>query len=490
MPRILKAWTATAAAAISLMLVWPASVSWAAASSEVQAAFPVFPVTVNGTVTDQMHSQYPLLLYRDITYFPMTWNYTTSLGLAVSWSKENGLSLDKKDGCAPLEQDLTAESNADSSGSQAAVPAPFPVKVNGKTIVNADEPYPVLLYRNIAYFPMTWRFAYEEFNWKTSWDVVRGFAIQSCTRPDEEGRTQAQAEALNLASGGQLAVKDGWVYMNPYHWSEGAHQLVKTKPDGASQTKLSDDKVNSINVVGDWLYYIASEPSKPNAIYKIKTDGTERTLVSQTNASRLWVRDGWMYYLRLAQRGSNDNAPYYAPNGIERMRTDGSEKQTLLSSMDNIKNFFLQGERLYYLTSEGEKKKLYVMGNDGSGRTELRDNVTEFSIVDGWIYYVKDGKQLRKMSADGSVDIPLHEPARTPIFGLNYRDGWVYYVSGSFGVSGYASMERIRLDGTGRQALAEARATALYIAEDQLYFPYWSMGDRTMYHMKIDEPQP
>ncbi|MBU7314761.1 DUF5050 domain-containing protein [Paenibacillus oleatilyticus] len=486
MPQILKAWTV--AAILSLMLVWPAPVSRAAASPEVQASFPAFPVTVNGTITDQAHSQYPLLLYRDITYFPMTWNYTSSLGLAVSWSKENGLSLDKKDGCVPLSQDLTAEVNANSGGSQTVVPAPFPVKVNGKTIVNADEPYPVLLYRNIVYFPMTWRFAHEEFNWKTSWDNVRGFAIQSCARLDDEERTQA--EALNLANGGQLAVKNGWVYMNPYLWSEGAHQLVKSKPDGSSQTKLSDDKATSINVVGDWLYYIASEPRKPNAIYKIKTDGTERTLVSQTNASGLWVRDGWMYYLRLAERSGNENAPYYTPGGIERMRMDSSEKQTLLSSMDHIKYFFLQGERLYYLTGEGEKKKLYVMGNNGSGQTELRDNVTEISIIDGWIYYVQDGKQLRKMSADGSVDIPLHEPARTPIFGLNYRDGWVYYVSGGFGISGYASMERIRLDGTGRQALAEARATALYIAEDQLYFPYWSMGDRTMYHMKIDDPQP
>nr|WP_285854040.1 DUF5050 domain-containing protein [Paenibacillus elgii] len=293
-----------------------------------------------------------------------------------------------------------------------------------------------------------------------------------------------------MANGGQLAFKDGWVYMNPYLWSEGAHQLVKSKPDGSSQTKLSDDKASSINVVGDWLYYIASEPRKPNAIYKIKTDGTDRSLVSQTNASGLWVQDGWMYYLRLTERSGNKNATYYTPGGIERMRMDGSEKQTLLSNMDHIKYFFLQGERLYYLTGEGEKKKLYVMGNDGSGQTELRDNVKEIRIIDGWIYYVRDDKQLRKMSADGSVDIPLLEPARTPIFGLNYRDGWVYYVSGGFGISGYASMERVRLDGTRHQALAEARATALYIAEDQLYFPYWSMGDRTMYHMKIDDPQP
>ncbi|MFB0840869.1 hypothetical protein [Paenibacillus oleatilyticus] len=153
MPQILKAWTV--AAILSLMLVWPAPVSRAAASPEVQVSFPVFPVTVNGTVTDQTHSQYPLLLYRDITYFPMTWNYTSSLGLAVSWSKENGLSLEKKDGCVPLAQELTAEVNAISGSPQTALPAPFPVKVNGKTIVNADEAYPVLLYRNIAYFPMT-----------------------------------------------------------------------------------------------------------------------------------------------------------------------------------------------------------------------------------------------------------------------------------------------------------------------------------------------
>ena len=48
-------------------------VSMPAMAANVQATLPSFPVTLNGTVIDNSYRQYPLLVYNNITYFPMTY---------------------------------------------------------------------------------------------------------------------------------------------------------------------------------------------------------------------------------------------------------------------------------------------------------------------------------------------------------------------------------------------------------------------------------
>jgi hypothetical protein len=58
-----------------------------------------------------------------------------------------------------------------------ATVADYPINVNRKNLDNANEPYPVLQFRNITYFPMTWRFTHDEFDWDTSWDSVAGFNL-------------------------------------------------------------------------------------------------------------------------------------------------------------------------------------------------------------------------------------------------------------------------------------------------------------------------
>jgi hypothetical protein len=291
-----------------------------------------------------------------------------------------------------------------------------------------------------------------------------------------------------LANGGQLAVKDKWVYMNPLRSSGGSHSLVKTKVDGSDWTKLSDDHAMSINVVEEWLYYITTEASKPNAIYKIRTDGTSRTLVSQAAAGRLWVWDGWMYYLQLVEQHNETGGTYRIPAGIFRMKTDGSSEQKLLADSE-VYDLFLHGERIYFRTTEGGHQKLYTMNLDGSGQEMLRNDVTGFIIVDDWIYYVRDHKQLRKMSQDGSVDIPLYESDKPQLLSMTYRDGWVYYVHGGTGISGSAPIERMRIDGTDRQKVAEARPTALYIAGDEMYFANWLMGDHKLEHFQLEKQE-
>ncbi|MFA7079011.1 MAG: hypothetical protein WC147_11470, partial [Syntrophomonas sp.] len=44
-----------------------------AASGNVKVVLPASKVTLNGTVIENATNQYPLIVYKDITYFPMTY---------------------------------------------------------------------------------------------------------------------------------------------------------------------------------------------------------------------------------------------------------------------------------------------------------------------------------------------------------------------------------------------------------------------------------
>lgn len=51
--------------------------------------------------------------------------------------------------------------------------------VNGEVIDNSKEKYPLLLFRDVTYFPLTWRFAVDEFGWNYTFDMEQGLQIAS-----------------------------------------------------------------------------------------------------------------------------------------------------------------------------------------------------------------------------------------------------------------------------------------------------------------------
>ena len=68
-----------------------------AAGESVRVTLPGFDVTLNRAAFSNDYSRYPLLVYKDITYFPMTYHDCRLLGLTTSWSAAEGLSIDRSD---------------------------------------------------------------------------------------------------------------------------------------------------------------------------------------------------------------------------------------------------------------------------------------------------------------------------------------------------------------------------------------------------------
>lgn len=141
---------------------------------------PSFPVTLNElkfSSSDQ--EKYTLLVYRNITYFPMTHYQSNLLNLDTNWTAENGLVISKGNSGTPKEFAYNAPASKKNSKIQTATIIDSKVTVNGKVIDNTKEPYPLLLFRNVTYFPLTWRFAVEEFGWNYTFDSKAGLNIRA-----------------------------------------------------------------------------------------------------------------------------------------------------------------------------------------------------------------------------------------------------------------------------------------------------------------------
>ena len=158
---------------IIISLLLPAVSAFA---SPVKVTLPTFPVTINGTRIDNIARQYPLIIYNDITYFPMTYYDARFLGLETVYSPQNGLEIINTGVVGTYFDYATSVNNPQSATAQIAA---LPVRVNGNTIDNQTEEYPLLFYRNITYFPLTWRFAVEEFCWDYYFNATSGLVINS-----------------------------------------------------------------------------------------------------------------------------------------------------------------------------------------------------------------------------------------------------------------------------------------------------------------------
>lgn len=147
------------------------------AADTVRVTLPDFSVTLNGQTLSNTYSKYPFLVYSGITYFPMTYYDCRLLGLRTTWTAADGLGIEKNDGTvSEYARQIQASRN---QKNQSARIAGGKITVNGKTVNNSREQYPLLVFRDVTYFPLTWRFAVDEFGWDYHFDTENGLVISN-----------------------------------------------------------------------------------------------------------------------------------------------------------------------------------------------------------------------------------------------------------------------------------------------------------------------
>lgn len=147
-------------------------------AKNVNVNLPKFPVKINGVKMDYERSLYPLIVYRDITYFPLTYKNSRFLGLTTDWDKYKRIFSVSRDPNSIGEYSNYDQGFKNKNSYKAGVPT-FIVNVNENRIINSKEKYPLLVFRDVTYFPLTWRFCHDEFDLNYSFTNRDGLVISS-----------------------------------------------------------------------------------------------------------------------------------------------------------------------------------------------------------------------------------------------------------------------------------------------------------------------
>ena len=103
---------------------------------------------------------------------------------------------------------------------------------------------------------------------------------------------------------------------------EDVHGLYRVNLDGTGRVKLSDDYAWWTNVRDGVIYYSVTYFDGTGKIVRMNIDGSQREIIAEGRFGRLHVTDEWIYCVDYAQE----------PNGLYRMRHDGTEKAELFST--------------------------------------------------------------------------------------------------------------------------------------------------------------
>lgn len=406
-------------------------------TDSVEIGLPTFQVVFNGEKIENNTRTYPLITYKGITYFPMTYYDARFLGLETSWNQNSGLKVYKTDVSGGYR---TYSGKTENTKTDYATIPTFKIEINGKLVDNTKEIYPLLSYKNITYFPMTWRWAVGEFKWKYTFDVKKGLSIQS-------DKTVKRTKSLYGINSDAFIFSEGYCY-----YSDGKAIYQKSIVNNGMPAK----KVYELEL---WSYGEDSNSRAPHSLYK--EDGNVMLKYHQGGAIM-----GYDVYIQLNSDGSHEEIAsgyllykrindfiieaYQGPGPYENNMTmeekDGTIKN--IGNPDYIYGWFWhtdesgnggEGSRDIYLLNDD----LYIMAfnmkqdtdasrihrvNLTTNETERVSNLITYGFkADGGNLYCISGGQLYEISLISAIETKFD--TKGLIEQYEALNGRIYYIN-------------------------------------------------------------
>lgn len=482
--------------AISILLIstiMSTAITSFAASDSVNITLPNLKVTINGQVVNNDYCKYPLIVYKDITYFPMTFNDCRFLGIESTWTGDKtGLLVGSTSVTAAYNPYLSSAKNR---RNYTAKIVNFPVKVNGKAIDISKEEYPLLSFRDITYFPMTWKYTVDEFGWDYKFNYKNGLVITSKNAKLDQIQIpktrviEAYGDFEGKISTAVIA-KKGYVY---YVNNKGA----------VMQAPLSDiSKANQIFQLEKWSYgdgklYDSHDFYEENGKamlffhsggavmgsdhrYILKEDGTAQNIQNSYYETTSIKDKLYMYYV----------GPTPGPGNLRVQDSNGTENSDSLGAadywyysfcdVDGLPKLELIGNELYVRASKvveyREDDSRYTLENPAVYKVDTstnevarvsqsKDKVINAQIEGDFLYYLAssgEGKECIYSVYKHS----LKDGAETLIGSFKSAESWQY----KFAVVGdhvyYLSKETLYRIGSNESLNPEAEAISMSITGD------------------------
>jgi len=204
-------------------------IPFGANANEVSVTCAQFPVVVNGRLVNNSMREYPFILYKSITYFPMTYDDCAFLGIENNWTKESGNIITKTSSSGKYNDFLSPALDETAKDGTASI-VTTPVTVLGEAINNSLQEYPILNYKNVLYFPLTWDWS-QKFGWKTTFGENRFLEVSTDGFNDSGyyylyGRGGEEIQKNRIADAKEADVKDVLNYYSPNYGNSSKNNLA------------------------------------------------------------------------------------------------------------------------------------------------------------------------------------------------------------------------------------------------------------------------
>ncbi len=351
---------------------------------KVKVKIAPFSTEIDYMSVDNRYVEYPLITYKDITYFPMTFDLCAQLGLVCGYESEKGLFITREyvdyypETPKPFGDKAT---NYYKKLYDAQIPT-YPVYLNGVYIDNEKEEYPLINFRGITYFPMTWRFAYEELNFNIEWSE-KDYSFKLY----EDGKSSApyayavegnivKLQKQNSVYETTITEEGGerhsllYSYYSRYEFDTSTQSVSRKEDSEIQQPVLMPDR-------GDALNPTALETSiKGKSVYI-----GDKLLIALDNEESVTAADVYEYktgestLLHLTVQIGDAPAPYTTLKSYFFKKDASGIKQISWDERNNFSGIYPDGNGAFYISTRG-----YRPTYSGRGSNSFSD-----------VYYYKDG---------------------------------------------------------------------------------------------------
>ncbi len=417
-----------------------------ATEQTVKVTLPEFTVKLNGNVVNNQYREYPLLVYKNMTYLPMTWYDCRLLGLETKWNKEDGLKIIQSNVTSSYVPYKTELKNLKSYS--ATVPT-FNSSVNGKVIDNSEEEYPLLSFNNITYFPLTWEFAHDEFGWEYIWDKTEGLTINS---------NNPQFKTVNLP---EYATENDIAFFKEYYY------FVETLGDTNKVYRIHEDNMSSKELVYSyeldttygfnnrigfmirddelWFYYHIGGATMGSDIYCKINDNGKATVEHKGYLDFKNTPNGTLIIKQFVPPTGNnlvlesldkDNRNKIGDSNLIYDWHINTKDQGIGYNSSNSTTVI--GNDVYVLASpypigNEDLNRIYKVNLDTNETTKIIDfEVNDFKVINNKLYYIKSkDKSLYSSNLDGTNERKVSgNKIKNYISWYGEVDGNIYYTTG------------------------------------------------------------
>ncbi len=393
------------------------------------ANIPSCAVTLSGQSVDNSYRQYPLLQYRDIVYFPMTYYDCRFLGVATKWNADTSTLEIAKENISGAYRDYVWEQR-NKKLNEISI-CNFNIIVNGKVIDNEKEEYPLITFRNVTYFPLTWRFAVDELGWEYNYDDKNGLVITAdnyickpLNLPDL--RTQINPDVSTDGTYYYYTGNDKKIYRTPVD-NPSDNELIYTTAHNHYFEGGNNDIDFSVENGNIYLSYRTGASMGTNYRLKINPDGTtEDSREGSFHESFLggsetrYDCDGFI--VRVYRGGKGNSRVLCQFDGSEEfveILSDGivfAEINIPDKNLYYYSSVYILGKNLYltgYNKDADENSHLYCYNIETGNLALLEKDITSFIAFTGWdnetncnsdmIVYDKGSRIYRYSGASGKT---------------------------------------------------------------------------------------